>query len=462
MRNYSKYILLGSLLMVVAAACSKMKNEYFANGSTATLSVSSTTVAPATADSSNAAFTLKWTNPHYATDSATELYTIQIDSSGRNFAKAVSIQVSGALFDSITGTQINNIALGFGFAFNTAYKMDIRLISSYANNNEQLTSNTITITYTPYLVPPKVTPPPNALFIVGSATADGWNNPVPTATQQFTEVDSVLYVDTVYLAANEAYDFLPVNGSWNVKYNVASSAVAGLAAGGSFQYSTGPGNDIPGPATTGLYSITVNFQTGIFTVTPVQVFNELYVPGDYQGWTPASAPTIASDTANGSYQGYVDITTTNGFKFTNVPTWNGTTYGDAGSGTSGTLSTNGNANNLNIASAGWYYVQANTTALTWQTTAITSWSLIGDFNSWNADVPMTYSSSNGNWTGTITAAAAGGFKIRANDAWNISYGTGGPAGSLTSSSGGNIPITAGTHTVTMNLSIPGYYFYSIQ
>ena len=60
---------------------------------------------------------------------------------------------------------------------------------------------------------------------------------------------------------------------------------------------------------------------------------------------------IASDTTNGSYQGYVDITTTNGFKFTNVPNWNGTSYGDvATNGESGVLSTSGN--NLQY-SSGW-------------------------------------------------------------------------------------------------------------
>jgi hypothetical protein len=461
MRKYSKYILPGVILTMVLASCTKMKNEYFANGSTPTLSASSTSIAPATADSSSNALTLTWSNPHYATDSATELYIIQIDSSGRNFAKAVSIQISGALSDSLTGTQLNNIATGFGFSFNVAYKMDIRVISSYANNNEQFTSNTVTITYTPYIVPPKVTPPPNALFLIGSATADQWTQPVPTGTQQFTEVDSVNYIGTFYLAGDAAYDFLPVNGSWATKYNVASNAVQGLSAGGAFQASTGPGNDIPGPSATGIYTIAVNFQTGIFTVTQVNAFAFLYVPGGYQGWSPSTAPTVSSDTSNGSYQGYVDITATSGFKFTNVPNWNGTAYGDtAANGESGVLSSSGSANNLEISAAGWYYVQANTTSLTWQATPITSWSLIGDFNNWSADVPMTY--SGGVWTGTISPSAAGGFKIRANDAWNISYGTGGPAGSLTSASGGNIPITAGTHTVTMNLSIPGYYTYTIQ
>jgi hypothetical protein len=466
MKKYSNYILAGTLLIFAGMSCKKTTNEYFGNGHTPNLWLSTMTVAPPTADSLNNVLALSWTDPHYATATATELYTIQIDSSGRNFAKAVSLQVSGVLYDSISAKELNTIALGFGFSFNKAYNMDIRVVSSYANNNEQLMSNTVTFAYTPYKVPPKVAPPADSvLFIIGSATAGQWNQPVNPMIQQFTRVDSVVYQGTFFLLGGNAYDLLPVNGSWSTKYNVASNQVQGLDQGGAFQLSTGPGNDIPGPAQSGIYTILVNFQTGIFTVTPDSVVTALYVPGDYQGWTPASAPTLASFTSNGGtptgiYQGYVDITTTNGFKFTSAPDWNHTNYGDtAGNGKSGVLNAGG-GNNLNIPATGYYLVQANTQLLTWSATA-TTWSLIGDFNGWSADVPMTYNAGSQTWSGTISPASAGGFKVRANDAWTINYGTGGSANSLVDN-GGNIPITAGTHTITLNLSIPGYYTYSIQ
>jgi starch-binding outer membrane protein SusE/F len=457
-----KYLFAALLLLSSFMACKKESNVFFANGKAPVLSSSVKTIAASTSDSLMSVMTLTWTNPDYATDPSTVQYVIQIDSAGRNFSKAVSFTVTGVLNDSFSAKQINTVALGFGFSFGVAYNMDVRLISSYSNNNEQLTSNTLTLQVTPYKIPPKVTPPPsNALYIIGGATAGGWNQPVPAVTQQFTQIDSVTYQGTFYLSGGGAYDFLPVNGSWNVKYNVASNAVAGLAAGGAFEYSTGPGQDIPGPAKSGLYTIKVDFQGGTFTVTPVDVYAFLYVPGAYQGWSPATAPTLASVTANGQYQGYVNITATGGFKFASEADWNGTNYGDtAVAGESGVLTSAGGYN-LGVPATGYYYLQANITANTWSSTAVT-WSLIGDFNNWSADAPMTYNATSQVWTGTINASAAGGFKFRANDSWNLSYGTGGPGNSLTSNSGGNVPITAGNHNITLDLHIPGYYTYSIQ
>src|SRR5580658_1143223 len=190
----NKLFFVAGVALVGFMACSKKTtNQFFGNGSTPTMTLSTKSLAPTPADSSEDVLAISWTNPHYATDSATELYTIQIDSSGRNFSKAFSIQVTGALSDSLTAKQINTIALGFGFSYNVAYNMDVRVISSYSNYNEELLSNTITISYTPYVIPPKVVPPStNQLFLVGSVTqGTAWSNPVqsPTAVYQFEEVD---------------------------------------------------------------------------------------------------------------------------------------------------------------------------------------------------------------------------------------------------------------------------------
>lgn len=57
---------------------------------------------------------------------------------------------------------------------------------------------------------------------------------------------------------------LPLNGDWGHKYAVADKTVAGLSSGGDFGLDKS--DNIPGPATSGTYKITVNFQTGKFSV----------------------------------------------------------------------------------------------------------------------------------------------------------------------------------------------------
>ena len=165
--NISKFLLVGLVMLAGVWACQKQSNPYYANGTTPALSSSTTTIAAKPADSLSNVLVLNWTNPNYATSAAAEKYTIQFDSAGRNFSKAANIVVSGVLTDTFTAKQINDVALAFGFAYNVAYNMDVRVISSYSNNNEQLTSNMITIRVTPYVIPPKVQPPAFRRIIPG-------------------------------------------------------------------------------------------------------------------------------------------------------------------------------------------------------------------------------------------------------------------------------------------------------
>lgn len=279
MNSFQRGFFSCAILTGVLAGCSKMTNPYFNNGSAPTLTASTTTIAAATSDSLSNVLTLNWTDPKYATAPGTEKYTIQIDSSGRNFAQAVTFVVSGALTDTFIAKTINNVVLGFGGAFGVPYNVDVRVVSSYANNNEQLNSNSITLSVTPYKIPPKVAPPTSGkLFLVGDATQGGWTNPVPVPSQQFEEVDSVDYAGVFNLIGGKQYLALPVNGDWSNKYAVGNTDAA--AAGGSFGYNFA--NNFTGPATDGWYTIWFNFQTGVYTVTPYTGFvpTNLFMVGD--------------------------------------------------------------------------------------------------------------------------------------------------------------------------------------
>ena len=270
------------LIAVLIVSCDKVKDlPNFQSGKVPVLTASASVVAPAPADSNNTALTFSWTNPQFAADSATAKYIVQIDSSGRNFSKAVSKTVIGVLSTSFTAKELNTILLGFGFGFNRAYDIDVRVIASYANNNDQKISNTAKVNFKTYVVPPKVQiPVTGRLFLVGSATQSGWSNPVSVPTQEFGKIDSANYVGVFQLNGSSEYLMLPANGDWSNKYAVASNSVPGLNAGGDFGFNKS--DNFPGPATAGMYKISVNFQTGKFTVTPytgAQIPTDLFMVG---------------------------------------------------------------------------------------------------------------------------------------------------------------------------------------
>ncbi len=211
------------------------------------------------------------------------------------------------------------------------------------------------------------------------------------------------------------------------------------------------------------------------TVTPyfdIPVFPSLWVPGAYQtpapNWNPPTAERISSASGNKVYEGYVNYTDPASleFKYTSDPDWNHTNYGDGGGGA---LSTSGGAGNLKVPSPGYYLLKADLNGSTWSATA-TTWGIIGDAtpNGWGSSTPLTYNATTKTWGGIVhlTAAAPGAAgtacKFRANDAWDINLGDNKPANGVLKYGGENIPVTVtGDYKVTLDLSHPAYYFYSI-
>ena len=295
--KYLSKLFLGLAVVLGFFACVKKVPDlpFYANGTAPVLTASANTVAATASDSDNVALILNWTYPKYATDSSNVKYTIEIDSSGRNFSNAVTYVVTDSLHTSFTAKELNNILLGFGFKYNQAYNVDILLISSYANNNERLSSNVVTVNMTPYVTPPKVTPPSTKeLYLVGDATQGGWNNPVPVPSQQFSMIDSVTYAGIFKLNGGAQYLVLPLNGNWDNKYSVADNSVSGLSNGGAFGYNLS--DNFPGPATTGWYKIVLDFQSGTFAVTPWTgtLPDSLFIVGDATdgGWNnPVPVPS---------------------------------------------------------------------------------------------------------------------------------------------------------------------------
>jgi hypothetical protein len=283
---------------VLLASCEKVAElPFYSTGKDPVLTSSTATVAAIPADSLKTALVLNWSNPEYATDTTNMKYIIQVDSSGRNFSRPVTTEVLGQRTFSFTARDLNNILLGYGFEFNKAYDIDVRVMSSYANNNERRFSNVLKIRATPYKIPPRVQLPASGkLFIVGDATQGGWSNPVPVPSQELHRIDETTFGGIFRLNGGKKYLILPENGKWDQKYSVPNNSLPGLAEGGDFNFNAS--DDFPGPAADGFYRIILDFQSGKFTVTPFtqqhDLPGELFIVGGATpgGWSnPVPVPS---------------------------------------------------------------------------------------------------------------------------------------------------------------------------
>jgi hypothetical protein len=273
MKHISQYVLLLIVLVAGFTACQKAdKLPSYGEGSAPQLTASASVVNPPPADSNKVVLTLNWSDPGHAQDKSLYKYYLEVDSSGRNFSKATILNVTvdqDKRTYAFVAKDLNSILLSYGFQFNVAYDIDIRLVSSYGNNNDQKKSNIVKVKATPYKIPPKVQlPSSGGLFIVGAATQGGWENPVPVPTQELQKIDETTYGGIFQLNGAEEYLLLPVNGSWDTKYAISDNMLPGVADAGSFFFSSGPGSNFKAPANSGFYKITVDFQLGKYKVEP--------------------------------------------------------------------------------------------------------------------------------------------------------------------------------------------------
>lgn len=195
------------------------------------------------------------------------------------------------------------------------------------------------------------------------------------------------------------------------------------------------------------------------TVTPfatVITYPCLYVPGDYQGWGPATAPKVYDFNGDGVYNGYIVFPAggTFEFKFTSDPDWDHTNYGSGGAGI---LSTDNGAGNLKVPAAGGYAFEVDINALTWSYT-LQNWSVIGEWLAWAGDADMTWDVASQDLSVTvenIPAAANQRFKFRANHDWTVNLGAKDPDDGTLVQGGADIPIPdGGTITFFLRFTTP--------
>lgn len=191
------------------------------------------------------------------------------------------------------------------------------------------------------------------------------------------------------------------------------------------------------------------------SVNPYALISYIYAPGKYQGWDPITANTLVSPTSDGIYVGYIKFLATadNGLSFKINPQKNwDNSYGTNSqfSPTTTTIPILYNAGGDIVAPGlGYYQATVNTNTNTLKMIPY-QMSLIGSATpggNWNTDIDMVWDNTQLKWTATATFLA-GEFKFRLNHDW--SQPNWGGSGGIASTSGANLTISAGQHTVTFD------------
>ena len=220
----------------------------------------------------------------------------------------------------------------------------------------------------------------------------------------------------------------------------------------------------------------VSNEVTIKVTTYIATFpDKMWLPGSYQGWAPATAPSLAqSKNTKGMYQGFIDLTTADGsdakFKFSPNPRWEGDFgFSDV------TVETKGNedlpfavayaetvAGNDIAVPSGMYYIKLDKKFGTLFMIQVKNLELIGSFSNWSG-IAMDWDASAGTWTasGTYNLSGEDKFKIRFNSNWDNSFG--GEIGNVVFG-GGDIPFTKGegTYKIVFNVSSSDFYVNALD
>lgn len=457
MKKLSLLLSFFPVALLISSGCKKVDPlPYYNDGSVVTLSASRTSVVPTVADSSNRLLALNWTSPNYGADPNTYKFVIEIDSSGRNFAKAIRREVTGKLTDSITGRDLNTILLNNGFTIGTAYNLDIRVLSSYGNNNERYTSNTVKVAVTPYADP--------SVFTSTATTVTGTLATATNTAATFNWTPSFKgYSGGITYSVQ--YDSSGKNFGSPQEMAAGASILTKAMTQGDFNTAAlneGVAGGTQGRIEFRIKAVTAGGAVAYSNIIPIIINTyvntiRLYLPGSYQAatgngtdWTPADAPELIRDTRstalNKLYYTYVYLPANTEFKITPARNWN-TAYGDGGNGS---LSASGG--NIKVANAGVYRISVDLAAMKYDIRA-GRMGFVGAAVGAGWNPPNVFPNYAMGFGGTnlfvgITDFTVDGWKMLDYNDWNSSdisatnvrsYGSNGPSGSALEVNGPNMP-----------------------
>ena len=289
---------------------------------------------------------------------------------------------------------------------------------------------------------------------VGDAAAiDGWNT--VSAKQAFKHSEKDVYDDPVFTIT---FETTKADQYWKIipKKNIDADdlwapGVVGPKVDGddSMTGALTNGDAKAGKiAKAGKYKLTINMMDYSYTLEEVNYDPFIYFIGATDGWTNAEQKLALVDDAKGVYTGYLYCADPNGrgnqFKFQRVAgSWDNEINSGAFSTFSGAATSEGGNIGVN-AGEGVYYFDVNLGEGTITATKVETMGIIGGFNNWAGDAPMTWNAEEYCFEATNVGVTADGWKFRVNGDWPINLG-----GSLNNLTAGGDNITVAGNTVKL-------------
>lgn len=297
MRSIFKLFQLIVTPVIFLAACNKEKDLPFYQAATPSLlNASVSTIAPARIDSNKSVLTLTWTYPNHATsDPNTVKYIIELDSAGKSFTSPFTKVVTGSLSTSFLAKELNNFFLAKGYAPAVAADLQVRVTSSYANNNERTTSNVIGIKYTPYSIRTIV----NYAFPKALRVAGNFQNWAPATGPLLVDTTASGTTGTKYEGYINFNDPSP-----EFKFVKGDDWSAGDIGGAGDSLLASGGSNLTLPKA-GVYRIKVNTSTLVWSYDSISTWG---IIGDAtpNGWNSSTPMTLNTD---GTYSVTTALTT---------------------------------------------------------------------------------------------------------------------------------------------------------
>jgi len=238
-------------------------------------------------NTNNPAITLNWQSADYGQQASVN-YAVQFASDEAFSSPLTATSVTGNNSATLSVNELNSAAGTVGlppFAFSTIY---VRVVSSLgAQNGIPLTSNTISLMVSPFFNYPFTD-----YYLVGDATAPGWNNNNNNPPLFRDGSNPNIYYYTGYYNSGQ-FKVLEVKGLWQPQWGTNDGATIEVNDGTGSDPNTFPNNNNP-IAVAGSYTFTIDYSNNSYSfeaydATGAADFTSMTIQG-------SSAPSSATMT----------------------------------------------------------------------------------------------------------------------------------------------------------------------